>query len=169
MPLAVSAKRVLLVVAEVLTEGVGAMSQGLEQKDAWRVACDCEPGDALRRSAALQRAAASYGFDWPDASGVFEKLFEEIAEIQEALHAGNAEHARHELGDLLFTVVNLARFLGADPGEELHRTNEKFRRRFESVREIIRQQGREMAECSLQELDAAWDKVKRQSSQGEIP
>lgn len=116
--------------------------------------------DPLQQAWDIQRDAAAVGFDWPDIQGVFDKLHEEIAEIHEALARGDREHARHEVGDLLFSVVNLARFLSADPGEELRRTNERFTRRFDMVKTEIARTGRAVQDCTLRELDAVWDAIK---------
>jgi len=119
------------------------------------------PSNALRDSWALQSAASSVGFDWPDIAGVFDKVREEIEEIRDAWSRGDREQAKRELGDVLFASVNLARFLDADPSEELHRANERFRARFDLLKKIVRAQGRELEECTLSELDEVWEHVKR--------
>lgn len=115
--------------------------------------------DALARALAVQRDAARVGFDWPEISPVFEKVLEEVGEIREALASGNAEHAKDELGDLLFAVVNLSRFLDAEPSEALHRTTD----RFERVCALVRDAGKSPEACTLEELDAAWEQAKRES------
>lgn len=119
-------------------------------------------GEALSRAWNVQRAAASVGFDWPEISGVFAKVHEEIEEIHHARALGDLEHAKDELGDLLFAVVNLARFLDADPAAALHRATDRFEARFRRVCEIVRAEGREPQVCTLEELDAAWDRAKRE-------
>lgn len=116
--------------------------------------------DPLRDAHAIQAEAALKGFDWPDISGVFEKVQEEIGEIQEALEEGNLAHAKKELGDLLFAVVNLSRFLDAVPWEELHGANERFNERFVLLKADFDAQGRRMESCSLAELDLVWERVK---------
>lgn len=116
--------------------------------------------DPLTEAWTIQQDAAVVGFDWPDIEGVFAKLDEEIAEVREALAHGDREHARHEVGDLLFSVVNLARFLDANPGEALARTNRRFVHRFALVKEEVARRGRRIEECTLADLDAIWDAVK---------
>lgn len=116
--------------------------------------------DPLTEATIIQTDAAAVGFDWPDVTGVFDKLHEEIAEVREALARGDHEHARHEVGDLLFSVVNLARFLAANPGEELRRTNARFTRRFAMVNQELARTGRAIETCTLAELDSIWDKIK---------
>lgn len=118
------------------------------------------PSNALRDSWAIQAAASSVGFDWPDIAGVFDKVREEIEEIRDAWGRGDREQAKRELGDVLFASVNLARFLNADPGEELHRANERFRARFDLLKKAVKAQGRELEACTLAELDEVWERVK---------
>ncbi len=119
-------------------------------------------GNALSLAWDIQVEAAKVGFDWPDVGGVFAKLREEVAEIESALAEQQPEKARAELGDLLFSAVNLARFLEADPAAELRRTNEKFLRRFAEVTKRVNRTGRRTGECTLEELDVFWDQVKRE-------
>jgi len=101
------------------------------------------------------------GFDWPDIAGVFEKVREELGEIEAALAAGDVPHARRELGDVMFAVVNLGRFLGADPAAELARTNRRFLRRFDLLKRYLREEGRRVEDCTLEELDAVWTRAKK--------
>ena len=88
---------------------------------------------ALTRAAKLSKRAARVGFDWPDHRGVLAKIREELDEVEEALAAGDQEHAGEEVGDLLFAVTNLARTLKTDPEQCLRGTNAKFERRFRHV------------------------------------
>ncbi len=122
--------------------------------------------DALAAACDAQRAAALVGFDWPDARGVFAKVEEEIGELREALDEGDIAHARTELGDLLFAVVNLSRFVPGDPGEELSRATARFERRFSLLREALVRQGRAIESCTLDELDLVWEEVKRLEPRG---
>lgn len=122
--------------------------------------------DPLRVSVSIQSRASAMGFDWPDAGGVLDKIEEETGEIREALCAGDAAHARHELGDLLLACVNLSRFLDVDPAQALHDANEKFSRRFAAVENKVRQTGRSMQSYSLGELDAIWNEVKSSADKG---
>ncbi len=115
---------------------------------------------SLMRAQKLQKKAAKVGFDWPEVAPVFGKIREEAAEIEEALASGDAEALTHEVGDLLFSVVNLARKLGVDAEGALAATNERFVRRFMGVEQRLAAQGQKVGEASLAEMDAAWDLVK---------
>lgn len=121
---------------------------------------DTSASDPLRAAWVIQSDASELGFDWPDISGVFAKVREETEEIAEALNAGDREHAKRELGDLLFAAVNLARFLDADPDEELARANARFAERFAIVKRVFAERGIVMRECPLEELDVVWEQAK---------
>jgi len=111
----------------------------------------------------LQKRAADIGFDWPSAEGAFLKIAEETAELSEAINTGaDPETVRMELGDLLFSVVNLSRHIGHDAEMALRSAASKFRTRFEYVEQLARQRNIEMTVASLAELDALWDEAKRQ-------
>ena len=114
----------------------------------------------LHRAYQLQRQAARVNFDWSDIRDVFKKLAEEIGEFQDAIARKNRRHIVEELGDLLFSVVNLARFVKVDPAYALELTNAKFIRRFRAVEDEITARGRRMKDCTLAELDAIWDKIR---------
>ena len=120
---------------------------------------------SLMRAEKLQRRAARVGFDWPDISGPLAKCHEEIAEVEQALQQQDQEEIAAEIGDLLFSVVNLARFAGTDPEEALRGSNLRFTRRFQQVESLVEEQGREMSGMSLQELDALWDEAKKAVSE----
>lgn len=113
---------------------------------------------ALWRAEKVQKKAKKAGFDWPDASGAVDKLSEELAELKEAMEQGT--NIQEELGDLLFSVVNVSRFLKADPEEALNAATEKFISRFAKVEEMALAQGRDMAQMSLEELDKLWERAK---------
>jgi nucleoside triphosphate diphosphatase len=100
------------------------------------------------------------GFDWPDAKAVLDKAEEEIAEVREALARGEKDAVREEVGDLLFTVANLARKLDVDPEAALAGTNRKFRERFGRIEAGLAAQGKSAAEASLAEMDALWEAAK---------
>ena len=117
--------------------------------------------DALAVSVSIQEEASSLGFDWPDAFGVLGKIEEETGEIRMALEEGDGEQARRELGDLLLAAVNLSRFLKTDPNTELARATERFSKRFAALQIELKRQGLEMKDCTLEELDAVWNTVKR--------
>jgi ATP diphosphatase len=111
---------------------------------------------ALKRAEKLQRRAARVGFDWPDPSGPRAKIDEELAELDGA--AGEAERV-HELGDLLFSVVNLARHLGIDPEAALGEANARFEKRFRRVEEIA---DRPLSDMDIEALEALWQRAKRE-------
>ncbi len=115
---------------------------------------------SLMRAQKLQKKASKVGFDWPTAAPVLEKIREETTELAEAMQSGSQAELEHELGDLLFSVVNLARKLGIDSEAALAATNARFTRRFEGVEALLRQQGKPLPGASLEEMDAAWDAVK---------
>ena len=115
---------------------------------------------ALMRAQKLQKKAARVGFDWPDATPVFAKIREEAAELEEAIASGDKAHMEDELGDLLFSVVNLARKLGIESEPALAAANEKFTRRFHAMETHLRDQGHELGKLSLEQMDTAWDAVK---------
>lgn len=115
---------------------------------------------ALMRGQKLQKKAARTGFDWPDAAPVFDKIREEAAEIEEAVQSGDKAHIEEEVGDLLFSVVNLARKLGVESEAALAAANDKFARRFHAMENRVREQGRELGKLSLAEMDEVWDAVK---------
>lgn len=117
---------------------------------------------ALMRGQKLQKKAARVGFDWPDAKPVFDKIREETAELEEAVQSGDKAHIAEEIGDLFFSVVNLARKLGIESESALAAANDKFVNRFHAMEKRLREQGRELGTLSLAEMDEAWDAVKKQ-------
>ncbi|MCY1361730.1 Nucleoside triphosphate pyrophosphohydrolase [compost metagenome] len=117
---------------------------------------------ALSRAAKLQKRAAQVGFDWPEALPVVDKLREELDEVLEAMADDDPEALAEEVGDLLFTVVNLARHLKVEPETALRVANGKFERRFRYIEEVLRDAGRKPEECTLEELDAIWSEAKRE-------
>ncbi len=113
---------------------------------------------ALMQADTYQRRAARVGFDWPDISGVKAKVLEELAELDRVTDEKEVED---EVGDLLFAVVNLARWLKVDPEAALRAANAKFARRFAQVEAAAKAQGRDMKQMTLEELDALWEAAKR--------
>jgi uncharacterized protein YabN with tetrapyrrole methylase and pyrophosphatase domain len=118
--------------------------------------------NALHASWSIQETVSARGFDWPDIEGVFDKVAEELLEIRDAHAARDMDHARRELGDLLFAAVNLARFLDVHPNDALAAANVRFQRRFALLEQELERDGIRMETCSLAELDVVWDRVKRQ-------
>lgn len=115
---------------------------------------------ALQKAHHIQKKAARVGFDWDTIEPVVEKIDEELAEVRQALADGRRDRIGEELGDLLFAVVNLSRFTGHDAEQILHRTVKKFAGRFQRMEEAVHASGRQMTDCTLEELDAEWEKVK---------
>src|SRR5687767_1648197 len=121
---------------------------------------------ALLQAYRIQEKAASVGFDWEHAQGVVDKIREELAEVEREMGASASEKTAEEIGDLLFAVVNLARFLRIDPEARLRIATEKFRGRFDRVAAMLRAQGRSVEEAGLPELDRLWEAVKREERAG---
>ncbi|MBK1698001.1 nucleoside triphosphate pyrophosphohydrolase [Rhodovibrio salinarum] len=120
---------------------------------------------ALMRASKLSKRAARTGFDWPEAEQVFAKIDEEIGELRQEIARGDAPEAVHEeMGDLLFTVANLARKLDVDPETALRDANAKFERRFREVERRVAAEGRRPQDCSLDELEAHWQAGKRSAA-----
>ena len=115
---------------------------------------------ALLAAYRLTQKAAGVGFDWPDAGAVLKKVDEETAELRDALAVGNRDAMREEVGDLLFTLANLARKLDLDPEAALAGTNRKFRHRFGQVEKGLAARGKNTAEATLEEMDALWEAAK---------
>src|SRR5215471_10752772 len=103
------------------------------------------------------------GFDWPNTSGVLEKLDEEVAELKEAVKHEAPAHKQisEEIGDALFVLVNVGRLLGVDPESALKSSNRKFRRRFRYIEDRLRDRGMTPADSTLEEMDGLWDEAKR--------
>ena len=114
----------------------------------------------LHRAYQLQKRAARVGFDWSDIQDVFAKLEEEIVELKEAVAAQDRKHVLEELGDVLFSVVNIARFVKVDPAYALELTNAKFSRRFRIVENEIVSSGRKMKDCTLAQMDEIWNRLR---------
>ncbi len=114
----------------------------------------------LHRAWELQKRAARVGFDWSKIGDVEAKLDEEIAELKEAVAKGHRAHVIEELGDVLFSIVNIARFVKVDPAYALDLTNAKFSRRFRVVEKEITASGRRMKECTLAEMDEIWNRLR---------
>jgi MazG family protein len=115
---------------------------------------------ALLRASRLTEKAARVGFDWRRTEDVFAKLEEEIGELHEAIESGDESKVHDEVGDLLFTLANIARKLDVNAEEALQSTNRKFTRRFESMERGVREQGRNLDQLTLEQMDALWDEAK---------
>ncbi len=115
---------------------------------------------ALSRAQKLQKRAAGFGFDWPATDAVLAKVEEELAELRQAIAAGNEAETGEELGDLMFTCVNLARHLGWDSEAALRQASAKFEKRVRGMESLARQKDRSLDDMTETELDVLWRQVK---------
>lgn len=115
---------------------------------------------ALVKAQRMQDKAAGVGFDWDNASQVWEKVQEELNELRQEVEAGDAAKTEAEMGDVFFALVNYARFVGVNPEDALERTNKKFLNRFSFMETEIKKDGKEMKDMPLQELDSYWNRAK---------
>lgn len=115
---------------------------------------------AMMRAHRIQDRARSVGFEWEDAAGVVDKIAEETEELRREVAAGDRERLKHELGDLMFSLVNLCRYMEIDPQDALNATNDEFIRRFHIMQAALRGRGKELAQCTLDEMEAAWQAAK---------
>ena len=120
---------------------------------------------ALTVALKIQKKAAQVGFDWTDAVGVLEKVHEEISELEEVskFESDSSNHSKieEEIGDVLFSLVNLARHLGVNPEIALRRTNSKFTKRFKEIESVARKDGINLDEMELVQMEEAWDNAKK--------
>ncbi len=115
---------------------------------------------ALIRASKLLKKAAKVGFDWPVETGVISKIREELLELQSAIDAQDMPAVEEELGDLLFSVVNLSRFRKIDPEVLMARANAKFERRFAEMEKILKADGKPLEQANLSEMEDAWNEAK---------
>jgi MazG family protein len=118
---------------------------------------------ALIKAMRLQEKAKQVGFEWENKEQVWEKVKEEEAELQEAIESGEQDKIEEEFGDLLFSLVNFARFLSIDAENALEVTNKKFIKRFTRMEEKAMEGGKPLAQMTLEEMDAIWNQIKRQN------
>jgi len=116
---------------------------------------------ALMKAQKITEKAARVGFDWEETDQVFAKVMEELKEFEEAMISGDQKEMEAELGDLLFAIVNLGRFLAIDPEEALRKTIGRFTRRFHHVEETLHARGVVMQSSTLAEMDLLWEEAKR--------
>ena len=116
---------------------------------------------ALIKANRIQEKARNVGFDWEEPSQVWDKVKEEISEVETELKAGNKERMEEEFGDLLFAVVNAARLYGVNPENALEKTNRKFIKRFNHLEARSKEMGRSLKEMSLEEMDKIWEEAKK--------
>ncbi len=115
---------------------------------------------ALVKANRIQDKVSGVGFDWDEPQQVFEKVEEELGELQIEVAAGNKEKIEAEFGDVLFSMINYARFLGVNPENALERTNKKFIKRFQYLETKAKENGKEMNDMSLEEMDVYWNEAK---------
>jgi XTP/dITP diphosphohydrolase len=116
---------------------------------------------AVVKATRIQEKARQVGFEWDNKEDVWKKVEEELGELQEAVTAANQAHIEEEFGDVLFSLVNYARFLRVDAETVLEKTNKKFQSRFMAMEAIAAAQGKPLTDMSLEEMDAIWNQVKR--------
>jgi tetrapyrrole methylase family protein/MazG family protein len=121
---------------------------------------------SLLRAHRLQKRAAQVGFDWEKVEDVLAKVDEEIIELKEAMKAKNASEIENELGDILFMIVNLSRFVSVNPEDALRKTISKFIHRFRHIEMTASEQGRKLSEMTLDEMDRLWDEAKGKEARG---
>jgi tetrapyrrole methylase family protein/MazG family protein len=121
---------------------------------------------ALMKAHEVQKKAARVGFDWKKSADVLAKVEEELVELKRAMVRNRRREIEEEFGDLLFSVVNLARFQKYDAEDALNQTVKKFRRRFDQIEREIARRGKQLEDCSLEELDSIWNRAKRKKKGG---
>jgi XTP/dITP diphosphohydrolase len=116
---------------------------------------------SMVKSMRIQEKARGVGFDWEDPGQVWEKVEEELREFKEAAESGEEEQAMSEFGDLLFSLINFARFKNINPDEALERTNKKFIKRFKYLESAAKENGKSLLEMTLDEMDVYWNEAKK--------
>lgn len=137
----------------------------LKKKEGRESVLDGIPSElpALYKAYRIQEKAAKVGFDWKDKEPVFDKIREEIEELRENVESGaEQKDIEEEMGDVLFSIVNYARFIKVNPEDALRQTVNKFSKRFRKIEEYAKAQNREMEDMTLEEMDAVWNKVKQE-------
>lgn len=116
---------------------------------------------ALVKASRIQEKVAGVGFDWEEPQQVFEKLKEELEELQQEINTDNKEQMEAEFGDVLFSMINYARFLNINPENALERTNKKFIKRFQYLEEKAKEKNKNLKDMSLAEMDVFWEEAKK--------
>ncbi len=119
---------------------------------------------AVIKATRIQEKAKQVGFEWDNKEDVWKKVEEEIGELKEAIESNNQEHVEEEFGDVLFSLINYARFLKVDAEGALEKTNQKFIHRFVGMEKIATEKGKPLSEMTLEEMDAIWNDVKKQTN-----
>ncbi len=145
-------------VEEILTNWESIKSKEKEEKSILSGIPKNMP--ALLTAFRIQEKASHVGFDWKDPKEIIPKLWEELKELENAIKENKKEKIEEEIGDLLFTIVNISRHLGVDPESSLRKTNNKFSERFKFIEQKIKEAGKEWKDYSIEELDKLWDLSK---------
>ena len=134
----------------------------LKEKDGNKTVLSGVPASlpSLIKAYRIQDKARNVGFDWEDKSGAWEKVHEELGELEEALNKGDKEASLDELGDFLFSIINVSRFYKLNPDNALDHTNQKFIRRFNYIEQHSIRIGKPLTEMTLEEMDALWNEAK---------
>ena len=134
----------------------------LREKDGNKTVLSGVPASlpSLIKAYRIQDKARNVGFDWEDKSGAWEKVHEELGELEEALNKGDKEASLDELGDFLFSIINVSRFYKLNPDNALEHTNQKFIRRFNYIEQHSIRIGKPLTEMTLEEMDALWNEAK---------
>ncbi len=137
--------------------------ENLKLKEGKKSVLEGVPGSlpALVKANRIQDKVAGVGFDWEEPQQVFEKLKEELEELQHEVGEGNKQRIESEFGDVLFSMINYARFLKVDPENALERTNKKFIRRFQYLEAKSKELGKPLKEMTLAEMDVYWEEAKK--------
>jgi MazG family protein len=120
---------------------------------------------SLVKATRIQEKVKQVGFEWEHRNQVFEKIQEELQELQQAVQQDDEKASEEELGDVLFSVVNYARFLNIDPDSALERTNTKFMHRFQSLEKIVQSRGKDIKQMTLAEMDEVWNEIKQKNKE----
>ncbi len=115
---------------------------------------------AMVKANRIQDKVAGVGFDWEEPHQVFDKVKEELFELSSEIEKGNKENIESEFGDVLFSLINYARFIDVDPENALERTNKKFIKRFQFLEESVKKEGKQLSDMTLGEMDVHWEKSK---------
>jgi MazG family protein len=117
---------------------------------------------ALVKAMRIQEKAKQVGFEWRNKEDVWKKVEEEVGELEEALATGDANHIEEEFGDVLFSLINYARFLQIDAEAALEKVNKKFLQRFERIEQLAAEDGKQLTDMTLEEMDAIWNRIKHE-------
>lgn len=116
---------------------------------------------ALARAQRITERASRFGFDWPNVEPVWSKIEEELNELKTAVSSGEKSRVKEEMGDLLFSLVNLSRFLDLEAEEALSRSVDRFLKRFGHIETRVREKGKSLSETSLEEMNVLWEEAKK--------